>query len=342
MVGVSENMAKYKAKVSPRNKVYADRIRALSEKYSIIGVLDVEGLPAPQFQRIRASIKKNAEVLIVKRNIIELVLKELEVKHKGVSALIEKASGVVGLVFTNNNPFTLFKFVAKNKSSAPAKAGAIAPKDVVVLAGPTGFSPGPIIGELGAFKIKAGIANGKVEIKEDSLVAKEGDEISEGLAAILARLGIEPMEVGLNIKAIYEEGTIYGRDTLNVDSDAILEDLKNAATECFALSVGLKYPTPENVGVFLSQGARDSLALGLEIVWPVTETISPLLSKANLQGNSLAMSLPEDIRPAGAVAQSLVPVAEVSSETPANEESKKEENKAAPEVDASAGLGGLF
>ena len=68
-------------------------------------------------------------------------------------------------------------------------------------------------------------------------------EISEGLAGILSRLGIEPMEVGLNIKAIYEGGTIYNRAILDVDEDAILADLKGAASDCFKLAVGLEYMT---------------------------------------------------------------------------------------------------
>lgn len=327
----------YKSKISPRNKVYADKIRSLSNKFSIVGIVDVEGLPAPQFQRIRASVKKNgAEVLIVKKNLIELVLTELESKFKGISQLIEKASGVVGLVFTNDNPFTLYKFVQKNKSSAPAKAGSIAPGDVIVPAGPTSFSPGPIIGELGAFKIKAGIEAGKVVIKEDSKVASEGDEISADLAGILTRLGIEPMEVGLNIKAMYEAGTIYTRDILSVDEDAILADLKGAASDCFKLSIGLEYFTSENISHFLTNGGRDSLGLGVGVAWPAAETIKQLVSKANSQGVGVALSLPEEVRPAGVTA----PVA-VAPSVSANEESKTEEKEAAP-ADAAAGLGGLF
>ena len=170
-------MAAYKPKVSPRNKEFVQKIKTLAKGHSILGIVDVTGLPAPQFQRIRGSLKKTAEVLIVKKNLIELTFNDLEKEFPGVSKLLEKCSGVVGLVFTNDNPFTLYKFVSKNKAAAPAKAGAVAPKDIIVPAGPTSFSPGPIIGELGAFKIKAGINAGKVEIKEDSLVAKEGEEI---------------------------------------------------------------------------------------------------------------------------------------------------------------------
>ena len=335
-------MENYKPKISARNKEFSDRVRKLLNEYSIVGVIDVLGLRAPQFQKIRMLLKKNAQILIVKRNLIELVLNEFEEKFNGISELVSKASGVVGLVFTNDNPFTLYKIIQKNKSKAPAKANQIAPNDIVVPAGPTNFVPGPIIGELGAVKIKAGVSSGgKIEIKEDSLVVKEGEQISSELAGILSRLEIEPMEVGLNVKAIYEGGTIYESDILNVDSDAILEDLKFSSSESFRLSIGLNYYTKENVAYFLSDARRDSLSLGIGIAWPSDETINSLLVKASSQANAIALSLPEDIRPAGVVASAQVPVAEDSNSS-ANEESKKEDKEATPKVDAAAGLGGLF
>jgi large subunit ribosomal protein L10 len=330
----------YSAKVNPRNKVFADKIRAHAKNYSIVGVIDVSGLPAPQFQRIRATLKKSAEILIVKKNLIEIVLSELESSHKGVSQLFDKCSGVVGLVFTNDNPFTLFKFIKKNKSAAPAKAGQVAPNDIVVPAGPTSFAPGPIIGELGALKIKAGINAGKVEIKEDSLVAKEGDVISAELAGVLSRLGIEPMEVGLNLKAICEDSIIYGKDVLDVDEEAIISDLKSEALRSFKLSIGLEYYTKENITHFITEGARDSLGLGVGIAYPAAETIKRLVSKANAQMGGVAMALPEELRPAG-VAVAAAPVAAATSESAEANEGKKEE-KAAPVADAAAGLGNLF
>lgn len=328
----------YAAKISPRNQVFADQVRAYAKEFSIIGVVDVEGLPAPQFQKIRSSIGKTAKVLIVKKNIIALILLELEKSHPGVSALIEKMAGVVGLIFTNDNPFSLYKFVKKNKSSAPAKSGSIAPCDIVVPAGPTSFAPGPIIGELGAFKIKAGISAGKVEIKEDSVVAKEGDVINGALAGILSRLGIEPMEVGLNIKAIYEGGTIYTRDILDVDEDAILADLKSEAARCNALAIGLKYFTKDNVKHFIAEAGRDSLGLGVGVAYPAAETIKQLVSKANAQFSGVAMALPEDVRPAGVSVAAAV-VEESSSTNEGQKDEKKEEP--AP-VDTAAGFGDFF
>jgi len=325
----------YNSKVCPRNEDFANRIRELAKKYSIIGILDVQGLPAPQFQRIRASLKKTAEVLIVKKNLIEIVLNELEKSHSGISELLNNSSGIVGLVFTNSNPFTLFKTVKKNKSSAPAKGGQVAPNDIVVPAGPTSFAPGPIIGELGSFKIKAGINAGKIEIKEDSIVAKEGDIISAPLAGILTRLGIEPMEVGLNIKAVYEAGTLYSKAILDVDEEAILNDIKSEAAACHALSIGLGYFTKENMTHFLGKGGKDSLGLGVGLAYPAAETLGKLLSKATAQMVGVSNSLPEDCRPAGLAAAS--PVAESSAT--ANEEPKKEDEKPA---DAAASFGSFF
>jgi len=329
----------YNAKVSPRNKEFADKIRKYASDYSIVGVVDVQGLPAPQFQRIRASLKSTAQVLIVKKNLIELVFNELNKTHEGIADLIPKLSGIVGLVFTNDNPFTLYKFVKKNKSSAPAKAGQTAPNEIIVPAGPTSFAPGPIIGELGALKIKAGINAGKVEIKEDSVVAKEGDLITDALAGVLTRLGIEPMEVGLNIKAIFEAGTLYERSVLDVDEDAILNDIKDEAARCAALAYGIKYVTKDNIKTFVSEAARDTLGLGVGIAYPAAETIKQLVSKANAQMSGVGNVLPEDIRPAGLAVATAAPVAESATSTAANEEPKKEE---APAEDAGASLGGFF
>ncbi|MFP4402151.1 MAG: 50S ribosomal protein L10 [Candidatus Nanoarchaeia archaeon] len=331
----------YTPKINARNQDFAQRIRDYSQQYSIIGIIDVEGLPALQFQRIRASIKKYAEVLIVKKNLIELATKELESKFPHIKDLNSYSTGVVGLIFTNTNPFTLYKTIQKNKSKAPAKAGSISPKDIIVPAGPTGFAPGPIIGELGSFKIKAGINAGKVEIKEDAVVAKEGDEISAKLAEILTRLQIEPMEVGLNIKAIYEEGTIYNRSILDVDEEAILEDLKAQAARAHALSIGLEYYTPENILHFVTKGAQSSLGLGIGIEYPAAETIKQLLSKANSQMVGVSTTLPSELQPAGLVVPQ-APVAqqganEGSSQT--QESSTEEEKK---DTDSSAGLADLF
>ena len=312
----------------------------MKKSYSILGVVDVFSLPAPQFQRIRSKILKTAKVLVVKKTLLKLVANELENKFENISKLALETPGNCGLIFTNDNPFKLSKFIKKNKSNASAKAGQIAPNDISVSAGPTNFSPGPIIGELASLRIKAGVGQGgKIEIKENSIVAKKGDEISQKLAEVLSRLGVEPMEVGLNLISMYEDKCIYNQDILNVDSEEILNDLKVLAKKSYILSCEINYFTKQNISYFLSKAEKSSFSLSCEISYPTKKNVSQIFRKASSNANAFANSLPENLRPAGVV---LTPVAQenISSakEVPKNIE-KKEEPK---EVDTSSGLGSLF
>ncbi len=329
-------------KVSKRNRLFAERIRDLVKKYKIVGVVDVTGLPAPQFQEIRRKLKGRAEVLIVKKNIVRIVLTEFNKHYKNISELSEYLSGVCGLIFTNENPFKIYKFIQQNKSSAPAKPGQVAPRDIVVKAGPTSFAPGPIIGELGSLKIKAGIEGGKVVIKEDALVAKEGEVISPKLAEILTRLDIKPMEVGLNIKAIYEDGLIYKRDVLEVDESYYLDMLKSAASESYALTLGMGYVTSDNIRYFIGNSFNEAMALAVGTCYISEESALRVLGKVYSEAVALAMALPEDVRPeevASVAASSETGAISGSSE---GSSESKEEKKEESEEDVAAGLGSLF
>ena len=280
-------MENYKPKISKRNHKFLKELNDCFEKYSVVGVVDITSLPAQQFQGIRSLLSKRAKVLIMKKNLIQISIKGFENKFKNITKLLENLDGIVGLVFTNENPFKIFKFINKNKSQAKAKAGQIAPNDIIVPAGPTSFSPGPIIGELGALKIKAGINAGKVEIKEDCIVAKEGEEISEKLSGVLSRLDIKPMEIGLNIKVLYEDECLYSKSVLNVDEKEILDSIKNGARDSNLLAIGLNYVTSENVNYFISKGYRESLAIAFDINYVSKDTIKKLIQKASCQNSVL-------------------------------------------------------
>ena len=64
--------------------------------------------------------------------------------------------------------------------------------------GDTSFKPGPIVGELQKVGIPAAIESGKVVIKSDKLLVKEGETISAEVAQMLTKLetmnGDDPYE----------------------------------------------------------------------------------------------------------------------------------------------------
>lgn len=264
-------------------KVVVDKIK----EYPIIGIVDMENLPAKQLQAMREKLRDKVDIFMTKKRLMKIAFEQAEGDKKDITKLTEHFRGMPALIFTKDNPFSLFKILKKNKSSAPAKAGQIAPNDIEVKAGPTPFAPGPIIGELGALGIKTGVENGKIAIKEDSVVCKEGEAISENLAGILTRLDIQPMEVGLDLTGIYEDGTIFTKKVLDIDEEAFMKDFTSAASDAFALSVEIGHFTKDNIGVLITKGQSEAFALGMEAAIPTADNISDLIAKAQCQMNGV-------------------------------------------------------
>ncbi len=274
------HVADYKKKIV---KEISDSIK----KSSIIGAINVENLPAPQLQRIRAQLRSSVKILMTKKRLIKLALEDAKKTKQGVEELEKYLEGMPALIFTQDNPFRLYRLLQKNKSPAPAKAGQKAPRDILVPKGPTSFAPGPIISELSQIGIKTGVDKGKVSVKEDSIVAKKGEIIKQKVAEVLLKLGVEPMEVGLDLVAVYENGIVYNRDILAVDETEFMNKLGNAARYSFNLAMFIEYPTKDTIRPLIGKAFNDAKALGVsqEIIDDVI--IDILLGKANQEMLSL-------------------------------------------------------
>jgi len=233
----------------------------LIKQYPIIGAVDMENLPAPQLQTMRAQLRDSVVIRMTKRRLIRLAIEQAKAEKKDIEKIEPYLKGMPALLFTKDNPFALYKTLQKSKSSAPAKAGQTAPNDIVIPKGPTAFAPGPIIGELGMFRIKTSVEGGKVAVNEDTVVVKEGEVISEKLAGLLSRFGIEPMEIGLNLVAVYEDGTIYTKDVLAIDEEEFMNKLLNAHRWAFNLAVEAGYYTKETVEAMIPKAFLEAKAV---------------------------------------------------------------------------------
>jgi large subunit ribosomal protein L10 len=287
---------KHKAKASQLKKDAVKNAKQLIEKYKVVAVVNMKNLTAKQLQNMRAQLRERVDLFMTKKRLIKLALEDGEAKKKGVSKLIDSLRGMPALLCSNDNPFILFKILKKNKSSAPIKAGQVATSDIIVPAGPTGFAPGPIIGELGVCKIKAGINAGKVVIKEDSLVAKEGDVISKNLAAVLLRLGIEPLEIGLDLIAAYENGNILDKSILDIDEEKYISGIKNYAAECFNLAMFVAHPTKDTIHHLVTKAARHAKGLAKHAKIVNKETVKEILSGAHASVVNVHSKLPKEAK----------------------------------------------
>lgn len=253
---------------------------ALLQEYPIVGVVNMNNLPTKQLQNMRAQLRKTVVLRMTKRRLLKKAIDAAKAKKPGIEKLVPYMEGMPAMLFTKDNPFALQKKLAKNKSRAPAKAGQIAPNDIEVKAGPTTFAPGPIIGELGSVGIKAGIEGGKVTIKADAIVAKKGDVISDKLAGILTRLGVEPMEIGLDLTAVYEHGAIFTKQVLAIDETVYLNNIRQAARWAVNLAVETAYPTKDTTPLLVQKAFRDAKGLGVSQGIMAKELVGDILAKA--------------------------------------------------------------
>ena len=170
----------------------------------------------------------------------------LGVKQTGLSdndleVLLE---GVVQpmLVHTNQyNAFQLSDELNKTRQGRAAKDGELAPDDIVVEKGETEFAPGPIVGELGAVGILAKIDKGKVVIQKTTTVVEAGQAIEGDLGMMLSKLGINPIEIGLILSGVLEEGMVMPAKSLNIDYDAFRTDVITAMSGAFNLACNISW-----------------------------------------------------------------------------------------------------
>ena len=251
----------------------------LVNTHSVIAIVDFESLPAQQLQTMKSKLRsQGVTVLMARKRLLARALSES--KQSEIASLSEHLRGMPALLFANGNPFAVYATLQKSKSAAPARAGAIAPKDIVVPAGPTSFAPGPIISELASIGVKTKVDGGKLSITDDTTVAKEGDEISQKLAEMLKRLDIKPMEIGLNLLAAWEGGFIFKAKDLRVDEEEYMGRFITAIQYATNLSVEAVYPTAENAEMLVQKAFRNAKGLALEAPVISPDVINDIIARA--------------------------------------------------------------
>ena len=250
------------SKAAPEKKEIVKRIVTLGKQYPIIGILNMEGMPAGSLLQMKKQLRGKVELVMTRKTLIQHGLKDLKLENG--DKLIENVKGMPALMFTKDNPFALYRIIKKNKTPAAAKPGQIAPRDIIIPAGPTPFTPGPVISEFAALGIKAGVEGGKVAVKQDATVVREGEPIEAKLASMLQRLGIEPMEIGLDLSCVYEKGIIYPKSVLDIDEVKFMQDLIGASSGALNVAVDIGYMTKDNIEVFIAKAYREAKAVGEE------------------------------------------------------------------------------
>ncbi len=315
------------------------------KKSKMIGLVNVEGVGAKQLDSIRNSLRGSATIRMARNTLMIRALKQAKIK--GLEELVNFVRGPVAFIFSDQDPFILGKFLSENKTSAPAKGGQVAPKDIIIPAMNTGVAPGPFISELAALNIPSRVKGGVIHVTEDTVAVEAGEVISNAMAQMLARLGIEPMELQLKLVAAYTDGSVLTSESLDVDLEELFQQVILGHQYAVNLSINAGYPTADTISMIIAKADMEARTLSLNIGFFEPELVTQFLSKANAEAFALASVLAEkspDAIPSEVLSQvqavaaaATAPAADAAEAKEPEEEEEEEE-----EEESVAGLGGLF
>jgi len=269
-------------------------------KKPVIGIVEIGGIPAPQIQKMRKNFHNIAEIKSSKNSLILRAFDEAEKKVKGISNLKEYVTGQSAILATEINPFKIFNKIKNTRTNAPAKGGETASADIEVKAGATSFKPGPIVGELQKVGIPAAIQEGKVVITKGKVIVPQGQKIPKDVAQMLTRLEIFPIEIGMTINGIFEQGNIYKAEILDIDLDQFLINIQKASSNAFNLAIETSWVNSHTIKTLLNKAYQNAFNLAIDRGIINKITIKNLISKAHSSMISLASKskdgLDEDLK----------------------------------------------
>ncbi|MCG2886814.1 MAG: 50S ribosomal protein L10 [Vulcanisaeta sp.] len=281
-----------RTKPYPEKKVrIVNELKELFSKYSTVFVIDIHGTPNRVIQEYRFWLRRrDARVIKAKNTLVLIALKQI---FGNVDEKIEKIfTGENLLIFTNENPYELAKWIWENGVRREALPGDIAPFDLVVPAGNTNMSPGPIMSKFGKLKIPIKVQDGKIWVVRDTVVVKRGEKVSEDAAEILKKLNIKPIFETLKIKAAIIKGRyVIPSEELKLDARLYRSMIEDAVRYALNLAVNVAYPTPEVLRISIAKAHIEALNLAVNARYIIPETIRYLISKAVTEANALAMAI---------------------------------------------------
>ena len=105
------------AHVSEKKKQEVEDIKSLVRKYNVLGIVNLENLPADQFLKIKHKLRDKIFIKTSKKRLTKIAFSQLEKEKKEISKLGDMIKGSPALLFTNEDEFKLQKNLNKNKSS---------------------------------------------------------------------------------------------------------------------------------------------------------------------------------------------------------------------------------
>jgi large subunit ribosomal protein L10 len=280
--------------VDTQRKNYPKKKRLLyQELQELPGTCDVIALSkmskvrATQLMTIRKKFRNEIKIRVIKNRVAQRAFEKLS-NRPGLDYLSKELEGQCALLFTNISPFKLNLIFDKNKVFLPAKGGDIATKDIVIPAGNTGISPGPVLSEFKEANVSTKIDQGTIWVGKDTVVVRSGSIISQKLASLMSKLNIKPIEAGISISFAIAEGLVLKENDLRINLAEYMEELTRSFHEAVSLAIETSYPTVETITHLLVRAYQNATALATDSGYVSPDSVQFVLVRANANGQIIA------------------------------------------------------
>jgi len=262
-----------------------ERVAKLAKQYPVLAIASLSKVRGTELMAVRKGLRGKAEVFVVKNTLATLGLKKAGIKN--AEQLLSRLTGQNALIFSTDDPFKLFLTLDKSKVFLAARAGDVAPEDIMVPAGNTNLPAGPVLSEFREAGIQTKIESGSIYVNKDSVAVKKGAVVSPKLASLLSKLNIKPIKAGVTIALAYENGLIYAGDLVAIDLEKYRQSLMEAYSSSRGLAVIIGYVTKETAPEIIAKAYREAMSLAVEAGFMTPETAPRILAKAEAEASAL-------------------------------------------------------
>jgi len=295
-----------------RKQQYFGKLIKLLDEYQKILIVGIDNVGSNQLHKVRQDLRGKAVVLMGKNTMIRKAIKGHIENNKSLEVLLPLIKGNVGFVFAKDDLAGIKKILLANKISAPAKAGTIAPNDVIVPKGQTALEP-THTAFFQALNIQTKINKGAIEIINDVPLIKTGQKVGNSEAALLLKLDIKPFQYGLTMKSVYDNGNLYDVSVLDMTDDTIIAKFKKGVKNIACVSLAIGVPSVASLPHSLVRGYKNVLSVALATDFSIRQT--------------------EALKKAAASAPAPTKTAAPAKTEAKKEEPKKEEKKVSDDVE---------
>ncbi|XP_043691714.1 60S acidic ribosomal protein P0-like [Telopea speciosissima] len=263
-----------------KKSAYDKKLCELVDQYGQILVVAADNVGSNQLQKIRQGLRGDSIILMGKNTMMKRSIR-LHAERTGNNDylnLVPLLVGNVGLIFTKGDLKEIREEVGKYKVGAPARVGLIAPIDVIVPPGNTGLDPSQT-SFFQVLNIPTKINKGTVEILTHVELIKKGDKVGSSESALLSKLGIRPFSYGLVVVSVYDTGSVFSPEVLDLTEDDLVTKFANGLCNVISLSLAISYPTLAATPHMFINAYKNVLAVGIatEYSFPQAEKVKEYL-----------------------------------------------------------------